>query len=158
MDSVEEEPGSKYHKNLSSNFNELYYSGDFSDFTIICADGIEFPVHRCVLSVHSPVFKAMLQTNMIESKNNVVEVDDIDGHDMNEILHFIYTQKVRNIHENLHGLMYGAEKYQLESLKELCLDHMYNHIKFENVIEFFKISYLFNLNGMIWMCIVFINT
>ncbi|KAL7043699.1 hypothetical protein ACKWTF_001629 [Chironomus riparius] len=154
----DEDIESKYKETICSNFKELYYSGDFSDFTIICADGVRFPVHRCIMFAYSPVFKAMLQTNMIESKNNVMEVNDIDGHDMNGILHFMYTQEIENISENLQGLMYGAEKYQLLELKERCINYMDTFISRDNAIQFYKICCLYDIKRMVQLCIKYIYT
>jgi hypothetical protein len=143
---------------LSSNFEDLYYSEDFSDFTVICSCGAEFPVHRCILSVNSPVLKTMMLTEMQESIENKLEVNDIDGVVMNKILFFMYTQKIGGISQNLEGLLYGAEKYQLNNLKSVCISHMFDTLSVENSVEYFMLASLYDIERLLQLCLMYIQT
>jgi len=139
---------------LSSSFADLYHSGDFSDFTIICSDKREFPVHRCILSVNSPVLKAMMLTDMQESIEKKLDVKDIDGPVIEKILMFMYTQKIDNINEHLEGLLYGAEKYQLENLKAVCIRHMLDNIRVENAVDYFMLASLYDVEHLKQLCLM----
>ena len=44
-----------------------------------------------MLSVRSPVFRAMLQNDMSEKNTGVIEIDDIEVEVMRECLEFMYT-------------------------------------------------------------------
>ena len=56
--------------------------------------------------------------------NNIIKITDIDGEAMEEILRFIYTQEVDEIDELAPKLLHGAEKYELNDMKELCVASM----------------------------------
>jgi len=139
---------------LSSSFADLYHSGDFSDFTIICSDKREFRVHRNILSVNSPVLKAMMLTDMQESIENKLDVKDIDGSAMDQILLFMYTQKINNIADNIEGLFYGAEKYQLENLKAACVCHMLDNLCVENAVDYFMLASLYDVDHLKQLCLM----
>ena len=147
----------KVEQILPSSFADLFHSGDFSDFTVVCADGIKIPVHRSILYCNSPVLKAMMLTEMQESVENVLEVKDINGTAMNKILLFMYTQKVDDISGDLHGILYGAEKYQIENLKALCIGHMFDNLRAANAVEYFLLAILYDVERLMELCLVYIQ-
>ena len=77
----------------------------------------------------------MLTNNMKESKDNFVNVPDYGSGLMSEVLRFIYCNKVENLTAIAHKLNYAAEKYQLDGLKELCLEKIILSLSSENVLK-----------------------
>ena len=75
--------------------------------------------HRFILYARSPVFAAMFTTDMIESQTGRVEIYDADFHLFYHFLKFIYTGKLDISARNLH-LLALADKYQIETLREMC--------------------------------------
>lgn len=138
-------------------YEDLYYTGEFSDFTIICSDDEEFPVHRCILSVNSDVLKTMMQSQMQESIENKLKVNDIDGLVMHKILLFMYTQEIDDINEHLEGLLYGAEKYQIQRLKDLCIDDMFENLNAGNAVEYFMLASLYDAERLKQLCLMYIQ-
>ena len=53
--------------------------------------------HRCVLMARSPVFKAMLSHNMMESLNGEINIPDFSLTVVKIMLHFIYTGELSGI-------------------------------------------------------------
>lgn len=113
----------------------IFNSNEFSDFKFICSDGKEIPVHAVILATNSSVMNTMLTTTMSETGNRHVKLNDIDGETMLELLRFIYTQEVQNIKNLASKLLYGAEKYDLEYLKKLCIESLTEHLTPKNVID-----------------------
>lgn len=76
----------------------LLESGKFSDFTIVVGDS-KIPVHKSILSAHSPVFEAMFNhDNTKEAQEHKVEVTDVFPNVMKDFLLFIYTgQKPKKV-------------------------------------------------------------
>ena len=60
----------------SSLTKELFHTGKFSDIKIKVGDK-EFHVHRCILSLASEVFERMFLSDMIETRSNIIEINDI---------------------------------------------------------------------------------
>lgn len=112
----------------------------FADFEIHANDGVSFKAHKVVLSARSPVFYAMLTNDMQESRQNVANVLDFDSNVMREMLRFIYCNEVEGLDEISRELIYAAEKYQLEKLKEICTDNIIASLEVKNIVESLIIS------------------
>ena len=128
-----------------------------SDFTVICSDGIEIPVHRLILANFSPVLDAMFKADMTESKNSVVKIEDINGETMTEILRFIYTREVKNLLELAPKILYGAEKYELEKLKKICVASMIENLCVGNAVEYTLLADRHNTPDLLESCTNFIR-
>jgi hypothetical protein len=139
-------------------FRKLFEDKVFTDFTIVCSDNKEIDTHRCILATNSPVFNAMLQTQMTESKNGKMKVDDIKGEVMEEILKFMYTQDDTPLSlVHLKDIYYGAEKYQIAKLKEKCISYMVEFMNIKNVLHYLMLAEFYNDNYLILRCVMFIN-
>ena len=94
---------------LRTNFSHL------SDVTLVTTmDCEEFPAHMFILDARSSVFADMF-SELEESQRSRVEVPDISGKVMNDLLEYIYTGKVELIDGPLGGdyagdLMITADK------------------------------------------------
>ncbi|XP_017462529.1 PREDICTED: speckle-type POZ protein-like B, partial [Rhagoletis zephyria] len=75
---------------FQSNQKSLLDSGEFSDFTVVIGS-TEIPVHKIILSAHSPIFKAMFSMHTKESQENKVDIPDASVDVMKDFLLFIYT-------------------------------------------------------------------
>ena len=56
------------------------------------------------------VFNAMFEHEMLEGKNNYVEIKDVEAEVMSEILRFIYTDKSNNVDKMADLLLAAADK------------------------------------------------
>ena len=56
----------------------LFESGYLSDFTIVIGQH-QFPAHKIILMLKSPVFEVMLNINMQEKNNNQLELEDLQA-------------------------------------------------------------------------------
>lgn len=139
-------------------FEDCFESKTFSDFKFVCSDGIEISAHRLILAAISPVMKRMLEIDMTEANSGVANLTDIDGETMIEILRFIYTQDVENIEELAPKLIYGAKKYELEKLEELCVSFMMKNLSKENAIEYFLLADLYDLQWLLEYAAKFIKS
>lgn len=61
--------------NCSKDLKSMYNLGFLSDFIVSCGEA-EFACHKLVLAARSDVFKAMLENETEEKKNNKVEIRD----------------------------------------------------------------------------------
>ena len=66
-----------------------------------------------ILSARSPVFRAMFEHEMEESKLNRVEISDISPDVFKEMLNFLYTGKSPNLNEMAADLLAAADKVNI---------------------------------------------
>lgn len=100
---------------MSDQFEMLFNNEKFSDFKITSGEQDCFFVHKNILSIRSPVFNTMMETKMLESKENKVAITDISPRALEEFLRFLYSGKVNDINEIASELLYAANKYDVRT-------------------------------------------
>uniref|UniRef100_A0A0E0EY53 BTB domain-containing protein n=1 Tax=Oryza meridionalis TaxID=40149 RepID=A0A0E0EY53_9ORYZ len=117
--------------------------------------GETFAAHRCVLAARSKVFDAELFGTMKEgTAASVVRIDDMDADVFRGLLSFVYTDELPEREDHgeemetssdddddgaqsdqkhkqltwLQQLIVAADRYDLQRLKLLCEEEMYDHI------------------------------
>lgn len=109
---------------MLDDFQKLLYNEDDTDVTIKVKER-EFKAHRCILSARTPVFAAMFKQNMSERNTGIIPIDDCEPNIFQEFLHYVYTGSVKMFcHENVFDLYKLSDKYQVEELKEECLEYL----------------------------------
>lgn len=119
-------------------YEKLLHSAKFSDVTLIVGDK-KFPAHKNILASRSPVFSAMFEHNMLENKNNIVEITDVEPEIMAEVLRFIYAGKVKDIKKFTADLLVVADIYQIEALKLMCEEVFIEKLSPDNVAEILEL-------------------
>jgi hypothetical protein len=142
---------------ISTQFEKLFNSKRFSDFTLITSDGEEIPVHKNILSIRSPVFETMIETKMMESIEGKALIVDIDGKSLMEFLRFVYCGRVNYIDEVAMDLIHAATKYDVLDLKPLCVASLVRNISVENVLETMMLANLHDEKNLKEFCIDFIK-
>lgn len=86
---------------------------------------IRIPCHRCILMARSPVFKAMLSHDMVETRRGEIIIPDSSQQCVRELLHFLYTGELSEspqtiLSELAEPLLAVALKYHVVGLIQLC--------------------------------------
>ncbi|KAL9955525.1 hypothetical protein ACROYT_G036861 [Oculina patagonica] len=100
-----------------------------SDITLVVKDGKEFKAHKDVLSEASPYFEKMLNSDMKESKEEVVRLEMFSESVIAATLEFIYTGSVQILTQEMaEGLIVIADYLSLPRLKiqaeEIVMDEL----------------------------------
>jgi speckle-type POZ protein len=119
---------------LSSDFGSLLDSEYLSDF-VIKVQGREFKVHKVVLGARSKVLERMFVGRMKENLTNVLTIDNFDEETVVEIIHYMYTGKVRRLRELAQDLFRAAHLYEIRGLKERCEEHLCGNLRVEDVAQ-----------------------
>ena len=98
--------------NLPQDFGHLLESATFSDMTLKVEDKV-YPVHKAILAARSPVFAAMFNHDLEETKLGVVSITDLDTEVLREMLKFIYTGKVAQLDTMADALLAAADKVSI---------------------------------------------
>jgi len=95
----------------------------------------------------SPVFKAMLTHNMIESQTGEIQIDDRDFSltAVKELLHYMYTGELTDIHilddeQTVGSILAVALKYQVGGLVAVCEAHLTARLNEENAADLLIIA------------------
>uniref|UniRef100_F6UG35 BTB domain-containing protein n=1 Tax=Ciona intestinalis TaxID=7719 RepID=F6UG35_CIOIN len=141
---------------LSKDFETLLDESHFTDCTF-SVDGKEYKAHKAIVAARSPVFRAMFEHEMEESKFNRVEISDIPHQVFKEMLNFLYTGKASKLDVMASQLLAAADKYALERLKVMCEESLCSNLSVENVAEILILADLHNACQLKEMAIDFIN-
>ncbi|XP_052073923.1 BTB/POZ domain-containing protein 6-like [Mytilus californianus] len=87
---------------------------------IVGHDQSPIKAHKYMLASSSPVFFNMFNGAVAEKGN--VRIPDVKADVFNELLQFIYTEENNITNENIHDMIYVADKYMMDELKVKC-DH-----------------------------------
>nr|CAH8858067.1 unnamed protein product [Trichobilharzia regenti] len=104
----------------------------------------QFEAHKAILAARSPVFAAMFEHGMEESRANRVEITDMEPDTVAEVLRYIYTGQVVGMDRLAHELLAAADKYQLERLKTMCEEALVESLSVENACDIFGLSDMHN--------------
>lgn len=103
----------------------------------------KFNCHKWILEARSPVFSAMMKDNVKEKANSVITVKDADPTTFEQFLLYLYSgDKDYLSWANVTDLYKLANKYAVEDMKKLCMDHIRENITVENFCELYKHSEL----------------
>ena len=124
-------------KEMNDQIGKLFGERKFSDVKITCGEEV-FDCHRNILSVRSPVFDAMFQSDMVENRSKNVLIKDIKPKVVKEMLYFIYNgaTSTENVMDEIgRDLLGAADQYQLELLKNNCEEKLCSLLDASNSVE-----------------------
>lgn len=122
------------------NYQKMFNDEKLSDFELKTKDGEQFKAHKSILAARSPKFFSMLTNNITEAYATSYITSEFDSVVMKQILRFIYCHEVENLDEIALDLIHAAEKYQLDDLKEMCMDRIIANLSTNNVLKALTIS------------------
>jgi len=105
------------------------------------------PVHKFILQVRSPVFKAMLSSSM-ESTSNEIILSDFDYEVVKEFVRFLYLDTCDTSVFEAKSLLAIAHKYQVKGLIYSAENYLINSIDIDNAVvllllaDFYKATHL----------------
>ena len=107
---------------------------------------VRIPAHKFILSLRSPVFRAMFSGDMMEATSNEVLIQDFDSVVMAEFVRFLYTDRCDRsaLEQHAEQLLAAACKYQVPGLETLCENHLCSTLSVGNVVNILYLSDLYN--------------
>jgi hypothetical protein len=125
-------PASPAHNVLHSQqmAQRLWQDRLFTDIQVQCGTA-QFNLHRAVLSAASPVFAAMLGSDMTESRTQKITISDADEKSVEQCLEYIYTGNVAE-GSGLQVVVLG-HKYDIPGLVEFAAPVALSNLTADNV-------------------------
>jgi leucine-zipper-like transcriptional regulator 1 len=127
-----ENDSSHSESTLTSDMVNLVNNPTFSDIKFILENERVIYAHR-VLLIRIPYFSGMLLSNMKESKESQIKIDNISYYIFLQLIYYIYTDKVEV--EGVDGiieLFEVADLYGVERLKAICEKKIFNLLNADN--------------------------
>ncbi|KAM0904543.1 hypothetical protein ACQ4PT_017983 [Festuca glaucescens] len=105
-------------------------------------EGEDFPAHRRVLAMRSPVFKAELYGEMRENDIDRITIADIQPAVFEALLNFVYTDSLPAVEdlgrtdyvETIRHLLFAADRYAIDTLKSICEGILSENIDVKTVL------------------------
>ena len=135
-----EEYYEKVEKGKIEDFNDfgmLFNNPKLSDVQILIKKGPnKFYAHKYVLVKKSKVFEAMFRHDMLENKNNSVNIEDFSREAIYEMLRYIYIGRIFDVANATYlDVLKAADKYQIHDLKKICENKILSQLKIENSVD-----------------------
>ena len=116
---------------------KLYAEKEFVDVKILC-DEKTFECHKNVLSCQSEVFKTMIiNKSLNEKKTGIMEIEenDISSDIMEELLYYLYHDKVDDTKKINLDLLVAADKYMVSGLLGECVEYFKSNLSDQNALD-----------------------
>lgn len=110
---------------------QLWLDRLFTDVEVVCGER-RFSAHRAVLAAASPVFEAMLSTEMQESQTHEIFIEDADERAVHNTLEYIYTGTVGESAGC--GMVVLGHKYDIPGLVEYAAPVALGNLRPENAM------------------------
>ncbi|GBM67068.1 Speckle-type POZ protein B [Araneus ventricosus] len=125
---------------VSEDIKAIYIKQQLTDMELR-AKTKSFPAHKVVMCVRSPVFEAMLTSEMTEKIKDCIQVNDLENDIVEQLLLFLYSDNLERLQwESATQLYYAAKKYQIGKLKAMCSSFLAENLCISNASELLNLS------------------
>ncbi|VDI79410.1 BTB/POZ domain-containing protein 3/6 [Mytilus galloprovincialis] len=134
-------------KSLSDRMNYMLYNQLMCDVTFnVGADKSPIKAHKYMMASASPVFYSMFEGPLSEKGD--VDIADITPEYFSMMLQYIYTEKIVIDAQNIKGLLYGSEKYMLQTLKDKCNEFLTSSVDEDHACVVFQTAHDFHIKDL----------
>ncbi|XP_031563674.1 putative BTB/POZ domain-containing protein At2g40440 [Actinia tenebrosa] len=128
----------------------------FSDLVLV-VENTKFHVHKCVLSLSSPVFEKMLTSDFLEKDAKQIDLPGKKRDEFGAFLRVIYADVIsqgKQINDkNNEFLLQLAEEYQVNKVKYLChRKFLISSVEESNCFGIYKVAESYNLEDVMEKC------
>ncbi|XP_059091097.1 protein roadkill-like [Tigriopus californicus] len=130
-----DEPRCRLFKTLPEDIRNMREEANFNDVCIKCGDVI-MRCSKFILCARSDVFRAMFSHEMKEARELQIRIEDVEPATLKDMLEFLYSDDVKGIGlSRTVKLLPLAEKYNIRSLCNFCVEALSTHITVEHAGE-----------------------
>ena len=141
--SSEDEKGRMKHR-----FSEPWEDSDL----ILLVEDEKFHVHRVIMSMNSPVFKAMFKSQFKEATANEIPLPEKKANEILDLLKHVYSKQfieepVEITEETVEYLLKLSDEYQIKRIFDTCINFVKTRPQTEqNVMKLRKMATNYNLD------------
>lgn len=140
---------------VKHNCFKLFNDATFTDFKFT-VQGKIFNVHKCILSSFSPVMQRMFLGDFKEAIRHTCTITDIEANIFESLIGIAYGIKPKDIVTIAEPLFVAADYYEVDIVKQMCVNHLIEYLSIDNALELYEITYrheMEELRKASWECI-----
>ncbi|KAI4337874.1 hypothetical protein L6164_016241 [Bauhinia variegata] len=132
-----------------------FYGPTSSDVVLVASDdgpggpAVPVPAHKAVLVSRSPVFKAMLENDMEESRSGTIKISDVSYDVLRAFVSYLYTAEACLDDQMACDLLVLAEKYEVKHLKAHCEKFLMAKLNWDKSVVNYAFAYRHNANHLL---------
>ncbi|XP_059630620.1 BTB/POZ domain-containing protein At4g08455 [Cornus florida] len=130
----------------------------FTDVVLVASDHdsgspatnhVPVPAHKAVLASRSPVFRAMLESEMEESLSGTIKISEVSYDALRSFVNYLYTAETWLDEQMACDLLVLAEKYEVKHLKTYCENFLVSKLDWENSLMTYAFAYQHNAKDLL---------
>jgi len=136
---------------LDSEPEDLLNREEFSDFAIVVENGQEVKCHKVMLAKASPVFRAMLKKDFLETKTNKMQMTEFDSETVQSFLDYIYEDHELVPDQDVYKrnfdkkrltaeLLRFSHMYDVRNLLKKCIEHQKKNVDDTNAVQVWTVA------------------
>ncbi|XP_069130320.1 kelch-like protein 26 isoform X2 [Argopecten irradians] len=129
---------------LMENMYNSYMTGHLCDFTVK-VEGSTYEIHKIVLASCSDYFKAVFSHDMLESRQEYVELKGLTKKGVQPLIKYAYSGSVILTLDNIQDVICAATFLQMNSAVELCIEYLKKKMTFDNAEELLGIGEILSI-------------
>ena len=142
--------------NPSELLKSMFVSSRHWDVELVVG-GERLKAHRAVLAEASPVFRAMLSSDNLESNSGIILIDALPPTAVKALLHFIYTGATDHADADHDGALQAADYYQVQPLMQYLKSQMLSTLSSNSVCKVARIAYRHGFESLLKDCAKFLR-
>ncbi|KAI6656850.1 Kelch-like protein 3 [Oopsacas minuta] len=95
---------------------------------VLRVDQQDLPAHKCVLAATSPYFRAMFTGNLSESRQSIVQLQQLDSAAVESLIQFSYSGNLEINEQNVLLLIMASGLLQLPEVQDACCQYLAKHL------------------------------
>lgn len=120
----------------------------FYDVILQISD-VKLYCHRFILAAFSPFFEAMFTNDMMESKQKLIQLKEIDSQATTDIIRYMYGQQLKITPQNAQSLAVTASRLLVTPVVEDCCAILFSNIDIDNIIEIYTFGETYQVQQII---------
>ncbi|XP_002157473.2 kelch-like ECH-associated protein 1 [Hydra vulgaris] len=104
--------------------------------------------HKILLACSVPYFYSMFNHDVVESRQNVITLKDLDPESVESIIDFVYTSKIVITQRNVQAILQVATMFQINLIQEKCCDFLESQLHPSNGLGIYLFAELYGCSKL----------
>ncbi|CAF1283252.1 unnamed protein product [Adineta ricciae] len=134
-----------------SKISSYLRQGFLCDVVFICGHGQvkqRINAHRLVVATLSDYFRAMFESNMLETKQREIMINDIDPDALEKLILYAYEGRLELHQDNVTNILVAAHMFNITEIIDACCKYIEKQLHPSNCLGIYKFALQHDLHGL----------